>query len=70
MAICLHRVTLPCLWQAWEWCIAHLLNCALVEAFGTTLDIKACRNKHARQLITLVKNTIENVNKSSIRKVT
>eukprot|EP00731_Ephydatia_muelleri_P024107 Em0016g378a len=33
----------------WDWCMSHLLNCALVEAFGTSLDPTSSGNKAARE---------------------
>ncbi|CAM9415993.1 unnamed protein product [Sphacelaria rigidula] len=46
-----------------------MLNCALVEAFGTTASRAACRNPEARQTIDAVKKVVEHLNKSNIMKV-
>lgn len=29
----------------WDWCILHLYNCALVDAFGTSKDPQKSKNK-------------------------
>jgi hypothetical protein len=55
--------------QPWEWCIAHLLNCALVEAFGICVDKKASKNPECRDILSLVKKVIEGLNKSMRKKV-
>ncbi len=48
----------------WEWCLCHMLNCALVEAFGSQVDPKKSTNKAARALISRAKKMIEHCNKS------
>lgn len=48
----------------WEWCIPHFLNCALVDAFGTSLDPAKSKNALARAVIVRAKKVVEHVNKS------
>ncbi|CAN0016946.1 unnamed protein product [Scytosiphon promiscuus] len=55
------NVLLPGLW---EWCICHMINCALVEAFGTHVDPAKSRNPQARKVIMRVKKVVEHIRKS------
>lgn len=48
----------------WEWCIPHLLNCALVDSFGSSLNPNMSKNVLARAVIGRAKKLIEFVNKS------
>ena len=48
----------------WDWCVSHLSHCALVEAFGTNLNIRMCKNMSFRGLLKKVKSVIEHVHKS------
>ena len=59
-------VLLPC---PWDWCMSHLLNVALVEAFGTSLHPDESGNPQVRALISRVKRVIEHVNKSEPTKM-
>ncbi len=59
----LGNVLLPCEWQ---WCVPHLLNCALADAFGTSLDPAKSKNPAARAVMLRAKKVVEYVNKSSI----
>jgi len=40
----------------WEWCLAHMANCALVEASGTTKDPQKSKNKEFRKLNKMAKS--------------
>lgn len=53
----------------WEWCIAHMLNAVLVEAFGTSAKVQNCKNPGSRNVIAEVKKVIEHCNKSHKAKV-
>ena len=53
----------------WDWCIPHLLNCALVEAFGTSVDPAKSKNAACRNVLMRAKRTIEYVNKSDPAKI-
>ena len=53
----------------WDWCMSHLLNCALVEAFGTSLHPTSRGNKAAREVIIRAKKVVEYVNKSHPAKI-
>ncbi|CAM9135348.1 unnamed protein product [Phaeothamnion confervicola] len=50
----------------WEWCIPHLLNCACVQAFGSSLDPRKgmADNDLARTVINAVRKVFESINKS------
>ncbi|CAB1104439.1 unnamed protein product [Ectocarpus sp. CCAP 1310/34] len=48
----------------WEWCVCHMINCALVEAFGTHVDPAKSGNPGARKVITTVKKVVEHIRKS------
>ncbi|CAB1117212.1 unnamed protein product [Ectocarpus sp. CCAP 1310/34] len=48
----------------WEWCVCHMINCALVEAFGTHVDSAKSRNPGARKVITMGKKVVEHIPKS------
>ncbi|CAM9821307.1 unnamed protein product, partial [Sphacelaria rigidula] len=50
---------------SWEWCMPHMLNRALVEAFGTTVARAASKNTEAREVIDTIKKTVEYLNKYS-----
>ena len=52
-----------------DWCISHLCNCALVDAFGTALHIEKSRNPDVRTLLSKTKKVIEHVNKSPSTKI-
>lgn len=58
------RLMSKCLGKPSEWCLAHLLNCALVDAFGVSQSIKNCKNLEARAISTSLRRVIEHVNKS------
>lgn len=55
--------------QPWEWCIAHLLNRVIIDAFGICLERGLSKNTVARDVLDMVKRVIESINKSSDRKV-
>ncbi len=59
-------VLLPC---PWDWCTAHMLDCALVEAFGTSLSRDQSGNPDARAVMVRVKKVIETVNMSEPTKL-
>ncbi|CAM9220072.1 unnamed protein product, partial [Hapterophycus canaliculatus] len=63
------RLCLKALGSEWEWCFPHMLNCALVEGFGTTASRAACKNADARRIIDAVKRAVEELNESSLVKV-
>ncbi|CAM9204019.1 unnamed protein product [Phaeothamnion confervicola] len=50
----------------WEWCIPHMLNCACVQAFGSSQNPAqgAANNAKARRVIGIVRSIFERVNKS------
>ncbi|CAM9556615.1 unnamed protein product, partial [Ectocarpus sp. 6 AP-2014] len=48
----------------WEWCVCHMLNCALVEAIGTHVDPQKSANPAARKVIVMVKKVVEHIRKS------
>ena len=48
----------------WDWCLPHLLNCALVDAFGTSVDPARSKNREVRDVLMNAKRCIEYVNKS------
>ncbi|CAM9755873.1 unnamed protein product, partial [Hapterophycus canaliculatus] len=60
------NVLLPGLW---EWCVCHMINCALVEALGTHADPATSRNPEARKVIMRVKKVVEHIRKSPRAKV-
>ncbi|CAN0133135.1 unnamed protein product [Ectocarpus fasciculatus] len=45
-----------------------MLNCVLVEAFGTNASRAACKNLAARRVIDAVKKVVEHLNKSTLMK--
>lgn len=47
-----------------EWCLAHLMNLCLVDAFGMSLNPNKSKNPAARNIVTKVRSLIETVNKS------
>lgn len=53
-----------------DWCIAHLLNGALVEAFGTGLNSQPVRNASARSISKEVKKFIKHLSKSAPSRTT
>ncbi|CAN0262981.1 unnamed protein product, partial [Scytosiphon promiscuus] len=63
------RLCLKAVGSEWEWCFPHMLNCALVEAFGTTASRAACKNGAARRIIDAVRKVVQHLNKSSTTKV-
>ncbi|CAB1100899.1 unnamed protein product [Ectocarpus sp. CCAP 1310/34] len=48
----------------WEWCVCHMMNCAVVKAFGMHVDPAKSRNPGARKVITTVKTIVEHIRKS------
>ena len=48
----------------WDWCLSHMCNRALVEAFGTTMDPHKSKNKGFLDLLKAVKRIIEHIHKS------
>ncbi|CAM9804265.1 unnamed protein product [Laminaria digitata] len=48
----------------WEWCVCHMLNCALVEATGTHVDPAKSSNPAGRKVIVAVKKVVEHIRKS------
>lgn len=58
------RLMKKCLEKPTEWCLAHLLNCALVEAFGSNQNTKKCKNEEARLVSLAIRKVLEHVNKS------
>lgn len=61
----LKRICTTILPFQWDWCIAHLCNCALVEAFGTTLDSTKSKNPTFRTFLKAVKKIIEHLHEST-----
>ncbi|CAM9410027.1 unnamed protein product, partial [Sphacelaria rigidula] len=59
------RSCLKVLDSKWEWCFPHMLNCALVEAFGTNASKASNKNNEAREVIDAVKKVVEHLNKSA-----
>lgn len=53
----------------WEWCIAHLLNRATVDATGMSPAKSRSKNTRCRELLELVKGMVEHFNKSAVDKV-
>ncbi|KAI9906760.1 hypothetical protein PsorP6_004322 [Peronosclerospora sorghi] len=51
--------------KLWEWCIPHMKNPSVQDAFDTSLDPKKSNNAAARDLVSAVKSLIEHFNKSS-----
>ncbi|CAM9895380.1 unnamed protein product [Scytosiphon promiscuus] len=60
------KVLLPGLW---EWCVCHMINCSLVEAFGTHVDPAKSHNPAARKVVMTVKKVVEHIRKSPRAKV-
>ncbi len=48
----------------WEWCISHLIHLALMEAFGTSIDLNNSKNVDAHCFFQRIKKVIEAMNKS------
>jgi len=48
----------------WEWCISHLIHLALMEAFGTLINLNNSKNVDLRCFFQRIKKVIEVVNKS------
>ena len=57
------RVLSTLLAPSWDWCISHLCNCALVDAFGTDIHLRKCHNLEFRALLKRVKSIIEHLHK-------
>ncbi|CAN0434602.1 unnamed protein product, partial [Scytosiphon promiscuus] len=55
------KVLLPGLW---EWCVCHMISCALVEACGTHVDPAKSHNAKEQKVIVVVKNVVEHIRKS------
>ena len=53
-----------------EWCIAHLLNCAFVDAFGASADPSKTKHRESRTVFNKLRKVIESVNKSQIKQST
>ena len=51
-----------------EWCLSHMENRALLEAFGTQIDPKKSSNGEARAVFTNARSAVESVNKSDLLK--
>ena len=47
-----------------EWCFSHLMNRALLDAFGADIDKSKSKNPEARAIIDRARKTIETLNKS------
>jgi hypothetical protein len=45
---------------SWDWCICHLINAALADAFGTSADPQKSKNKECRGVVHTVK-VLENL---------
>lgn len=45
----------------WDWCISHLINAALADAFGTHLDKQKSKNKPTREVIMSMRKVIEHM---------
>lgn len=58
------RLMSKCLDKPSEWCLAHLLNCALVDAFGSSQHLKNCKNVEAREVSQSIRRILEHINKS------
>lgn len=50
--------------SSWDWCLPHMLNCTLVEAFGSSLDPSTSKNPETRAVLVRAKKVVEFVNKS------
>jgi len=48
-----------------EWCVSHLINLALVDAFGTSVDKKNSKNVQSREVFDTCRKVMESVNKST-----
>lgn len=53
------------LWGLREWCLGHIINLCLVDAFGAHHDKGKTKNSEARAVIEAVRKMIEMINKSS-----
>lgn len=51
-----------------EWCVSHLIHCALVDAFGTCKDPRKSKNTEAREVFDRLRKQVECVNKSTLLK--
>ncbi|PXF44124.1 hypothetical protein BWQ96_06097 [Gracilariopsis chorda] len=49
----------------WNWCMSHLLNCALVEAFGTSIPSWNVQSQSTRNFLKDLKKIVEHIIKSS-----
>ena len=58
------RLCCKLLTSHWDWCVSHLSNCASVDAFGTNLNIRMCKNMACSGLLKKLKSVIEHVHKS------
>lgn len=47
-----------------EWCIAHLLNRAIIDAFGLSLSPEKSKNPQARRIVVRVKRVVKHTRKS------
>ena len=47
-----------------EWCVCHMLNRVMVDAFGISEDRRKSKNKEARVVCDLVTKTVESLKKS------
>lgn len=52
-----------------EWCIPHLLNRAIIEAFGLSLTPATSKNPDSRQLMSDMRKDVEHMSKSDKDKV-
>lgn len=50
-----------------EWCVAHLLNCVLVDCFGGSADPAKSKNPEARETFNNMRKVIETIKKSPAR---
>ncbi|CAM9362719.1 unnamed protein product, partial [Sphacelaria rigidula] len=49
---------------SWEWCFAHLLNRATIDATGMSPAKDPSKNPQCRELLELIKGMVEHFNKS------
>lgn len=58
------RLLSKCVDRPREWCIAHIINLCLVDAFGVSLHANKCKNPEAREVSAALRRVLEHVNKS------
>lgn len=53
-----------CFRQVWEWCINHLMNVCLIDAFGISIDKSKSKHKAARTVFDEVTKVIGSMRSS------